>query len=213
MPRGIEAGSSSPVDCCVNENHVPVDGQTSMGWPSTPCFAFEAKTQIFTHKPRRGDGVFHLCAGGVLHYAFCGRPPLYCRFRKERNTRAAVLAAGRVLTATPSRRDTGLSSGMTRTRPSYPASEKADSTDTPKPPATMDKIAPSSDAVTVRRGVSGGSSGSIYCSGLERKVSCSSRSSEMVSSCHGKSGSVPLFTICIKCKLGNHHHFPFHVTK
>ena len=98
-----------------------------------PFFAFEAKTQIFTHKPRRGDGVFHLCAGGVLHYAFCGRPPLYCRFRKERNTRAAVLAAGRVLTATPSRRDTGLSSGMTHTRPSYPASEKADSTDTPRP--------------------------------------------------------------------------------
>ena len=52
----------------------------------------------------------------------------------------------------------------------------------------MDRIDPSSDAVTSSRGVSGGRNGSIYWSGLERNGSRSSRSSGMVSLSHGKSG-------------------------
>ena len=52
----------------------------------------------------------------------------------------------------------------------------------------MDSMAASSEAVTSSSGESGGSSRATYCSGQERNVSCSSRSSGMVSSCQGKSG-------------------------
>ena len=77
---------------------------------------------------------------------------------------------------------------MTRTCPSYPAREKADSTDTPRPAATMDSMAASSDAVTSSRVASGGRNCVTYCSGQERNVSCSSRSKGMAASVHGKSG-------------------------
>ena len=56
--------------------------------------------------------------------------------------------------------------------------------------ATMDRMAPSSEAVTSSRGVSAGRYCSTYCSGLDRNGSCNKRAREMVSSRHGKSGGV-----------------------
>ncbi len=57
-----------------------------------------------SHPPMDGKAFSHISA--------------YCRFRNDRKYLAAVLAAGGAFTATPSRRDTGCASGITRTWPS-----------------------------------------------------------------------------------------------
>ena len=54
------------------------------------------------------------------------------------------------------------------TCPSYPASENADNTDTPSPPATSDRIVASSEASTWMRFAFGGSSFSAYCSAKQK---------------------------------------------